>query len=73
MLEPTYLAFKRYLYCACLTRAPDFLSRFGNLAGATQRIKIDKIDSPVAPAEEAASILNKVLDIRAQLDNKFRK
>ena len=31
-----------------------FLSRFRNLAGATQRIKIDKIESQVAPAEEAA-------------------
>ena len=54
MLEPTYLAFKRYFYCGCLTRPTDFLSRFGNLAGATQRIKIDKIESQVVPGEEAA-------------------
>ena len=54
MLEPTYLAFKRYLYRACLIGAPDFLSRFGNLVGATQRIKINKIKGQVAPAEEAA-------------------
>ena len=53
MPEPTYLAFKRYFYCGCLTRPPDFLSRFGNLAGATQRIKIDKIESQVAPVEKA--------------------
>ena len=45
----------RYFYCACLTRPPDFLSRFRNLAGATQRIKIDKIESHVAPAGEAES------------------
>ena len=32
---------------------PDFLSRFRNLAGATQRIKIDKIESQVAPADKA--------------------
>ena len=53
MLGPTYLDFLRYFYCTCLTRPPDFLSRFRNLAGATQRIKIDKIESQVAPAEEA--------------------
>ena len=53
MLGPTYLDFIRYSYCACLTRPPDVLSRFRNLAGATQRIKIDKIESQVAPAEEA--------------------
>ena len=53
MLGPTYLDFIRYFYCACLTRPLDFLSRFKNLAGATQRIKIDKIESQVAPAEEA--------------------
>ena len=40
MLGPTYLAFIRYFYCACLTRPPDFLSRFRNLAGATQRIEV---------------------------------
>ena len=55
MLGPTYLAFIRHFYCACLTRPPDFLSRFRNLAGATQRIKIDKIESHVAPAEEVAT------------------
>ena len=54
MLGPTYLAFIRYFYCACLTRPPHFLSRFRNLAGSTQRIKIDKIESQVAPADEAA-------------------
>ena len=46
MLEPTYLDFIRYFYCAY------FLSRFRNLAFATQRIRIDKIESQVAPAEE---------------------
>ena len=61
MLEPTYLAFIRYFYCTCLTRPPDFLSRVRNLAGATQRIKIramikiDKIESEVAPVDEAES------------------
>ena len=53
MLGPTYLVFIRYSYCVCLTRSPDFLSLFRSLAGATQRIKIDKIESQVAPAEEA--------------------
>ena len=53
MLGPAYLDFIRYFYCTCLTRPPDFLSRFRNLAGATQRIKIDKIESQVPPAEEA--------------------
>ena len=43
----------KYFHCACLTRPPDFLSRFRNLAGATQRIKIDEIESQVANAEEA--------------------
>ena len=56
MLGPTYLVFIRYFYCACLTRPPDFLSRFRNLAGATQRIKIDKIESQVAPAEEVGLV-----------------
>ena len=41
----------RYFYCACLTRPSDFLSGFRNLAGATQRIQIDKIESQVAHAE----------------------
>ena len=54
MLGPTYLDFIRYFYCACLARPPDVLSRFRNLAGATLRIRIDKIESQVAPAEEAA-------------------
>ena len=49
MLGPTTWTF----YCACLTRPPDFLSRFRNVAGATQRIRIDKIESQVAPSEEA--------------------
>ena len=53
MRGPTYLDFIRYFYCTCLTRPPDFLSRFRNLAGATQIITIDKIESQVAPAEEA--------------------
>ena len=53
MLVPTYLTFIRYFYCACLTRPPDFWSRVRNLAAATQRIKIDKIESQIAPAEEA--------------------
>ena len=53
MLGPTCLAFTRYFYCACLTRPQDFLSRFRNLAGDTRRIKIEKIESQVAPAEEA--------------------
>ena len=43
----------KIFYCASLTRPPDFLSGFRNLAGATQRIKVDKIASQVAPAEEA--------------------
>ena len=37
-----------------LTLPPDFLSRFRNLAGATQRIKIEKI---VAPAEAGVDAL----------------
>ena len=53
MLGPAYLDFIRYFYCTYLTRPLDFLSRFKNLAGATQRIKIDKIESQVAAAEEA--------------------
>ena len=53
MLGPTYLDVIRYFYYACLTRPPDVLSRVSNLAGATQRIKIDKIESQVVPAEEA--------------------
>ena len=53
MLGTTYLDFIRYFYCTCLTLPPDPLSRFRNLAGATQRIKINKIESQVAPAEEA--------------------
>ena len=53
MLGPNYLDLIRYFYCTCLTRPPDFLSRFRNLAGATQRIKIDKAESQVAPVEEA--------------------
>ena len=55
MLGPTYLDFIRYFYCTCLTRPPDFLSRFRNLAGGTQRIKIDKIENQVVPAEEAGT------------------
>ena len=48
------MVFIRYFYCACLTRPPDFLSRFRNLAGATQRIKVHpETKSQVAPAEEA--------------------
>ena len=58
MLGPTYLDFIRYFYCTCLTRPPDFFSRFRNLAGAAQRIKIDKIESQVAPAEEAGADLS---------------
>ena len=57
MLGPTYPDFIRYFYCACLTRSPDFLSRFRNLAGATQRTEIDKIESQVEPAKEAAITL----------------
>ena len=57
MLRPTYLDFIRYFYCTCLTRPPDFLSRLRNLEGATQRIKIDKIESQIAPAEEAVGFL----------------
>ena len=45
----------KIFYCACLTQPPDFLSRFRNLAGATQRNRIDKIESQLAPAEEAES------------------
>ena len=58
MLGPIYHAFIRYFYCACLTRPPDFLSRFRNLAGATKRIKIDKIENQVAPAEVAALVVS---------------
>ena len=58
MLGPTYLAFIRYSYCACLTQPPDFLSRFRNLAGVAQRIKIDKDESQVAPSEEAGNSVN---------------
>ena len=61
MLRTTYLDFIRYFYCAYLTRPPDFLSRFRNLAGATQRIRIDKIESQVAPAEEAAHEISFVI------------
>ena len=57
MLGPNYLDFIRYFYCACLTRSPDFLSRFRNLAGATQRIRIDKIEGQVAPAEETGGFI----------------
>ena len=53
MLGPTYMDFIRYFYCTCLTRPPDFLSRFRNLASTMQRIKIDKIESQVASVEEA--------------------
>ena len=53
MLGATYLDFIRYFYYTCLTRHSDVLAQFRNLAGATQRIKIDKIESQVAPAEEA--------------------
>ena len=53
MLLPVYLAYKGYFYCACLIRSPDFLPRFRNLAGAKQGIKIDKVESQVAPEEEA--------------------
>ena len=53
MLGPAYLDIIEYFYCTCLTRPPDFLSRFRNLAGATQRIGIDKTESQVAPVEEA--------------------
>ena len=49
-LPGLYKIFFLYL----LTRPPNFLSRFRNLAGATQRITIDKIESQGAPAEEAA-------------------
>ena len=45
----------RYFYCVYLTRPPDFLSQCRNLAGATQIIKIIKIESQVAPAEEAVT------------------
>ena len=41
--------------------APRFLSRFRNLAGATQRIKIDKIESQVAPEEEADAETRKII------------
>ena len=51
----TFLEFIRYFYCACLTLLSYFLSRFGHLAGATQRIKINKIESRVAPVEEAST------------------
>ena len=51
---PTYLNFIRYFYCTCLTRPPDFLSRFRNLAGAMQKIKMDKIGGQVVLVEEAA-------------------
>ena len=57
MLGPTYLDFTRYFYCTCLTRPPDFLSLFRNLAGATQRINIDNIESQVVPAEEADTFI----------------
>ena len=50
MLGPTHLDFIRYFYC---TDSQTFLSRFRDLAGATQRTKIDKIESQVALAEEA--------------------
>ena len=53
MLGPTYLDFIRYFYCTCLTRSPDFLPRFRNMVGVTQRIKIDKTERQIAPAEEA--------------------
>ena len=57
MLGPTYLDFIRSFYYTCLTRPPDFLSRFRNLAGATQRMKIDKIESQVAPPPEAGKMI----------------
>ena len=55
MLGHNHLDFIRYFYCTCLTRPPDFLSGFRNLAGATQRIQIDKIESQVVPTEEAGT------------------
>ena len=48
--------FIRFLLCL-FDRSPDFLSRFRNLAGAMQRIKINKIESQVAPAQEAEADL----------------
>ena len=58
MLGPTYLDFIRCFSCTCFTRPPNFLSHFRNLVGATQGIKIDKIESQVAPAEEADQALS---------------
>ena len=50
----SYLPGHYKIFLLCLfDQLTDFLSRFRNLAGATQRIKIDKIESQVAPAEEA--------------------
>ena len=56
MVRPTYLNFISYFYCACLIRPPDFLFRFRNLAGTTQRIKTDKIECQVGPVEEAGLV-----------------
>ena len=48
-----------FIFLLCLfDPTPGFLSRFRNLAGATQRIRIDKIESQVAPAEEADEFRN---------------
>ena len=47
------MAFVRYFCCACLTQLQKFLSRLRNLAGAMQRITIDKTENQVVPAEEA--------------------
>ena len=74
MLGLTYLDFIRYFYCTCLTRPPDFLSRFRNLAGAMQRTKIDKIERQVAPVEEAGKtqqILPNRLPQRFNVKDKF--
>ena len=50
-LPGLYKIFFMYLF----DPTPEFLFRFGNLASATQRINIDKIESQVVPAEEAGS------------------
>ena len=38
------------------------MSRFRNLADAMQRINIDKIESQVAPAEEAGTAVEMITD-----------
>ena len=52
-LPGLYKIFLSYLF----DPTPGIFVPFRNLAGATQRIKIDKIESQVAPVEEPGDLL----------------